>query len=444
MRKWMCIFGVGLSLFLIPRSNGFAQSQPPADFQGLAKEVMDGFSYHLRTYAYGIVQEPSDSTQNPQNLFLRIPSHTAAGEVRADFRLDFRAVKFLAKPRATGTWQQWDGETRAGDKETETDFFLNEWLAGINLTQNLFASYGRENVQWGPSFLLSPSNPFFRDNGLSNPIREVPGMEFASLSWTPNSTWSLSFRANTSEGRQNFIIDEFKRTYALKLDGTMYRKYASLILSYREGDRARLGAFGGWTFSDALFLYGEGTVTQGNRALYPVQNQASPFGIQMSFTKEDDPSAEGILLLGASYTVEAGPTLTLEYVFNSEGYNGKEADLYLELRRRASVAFFLSDPVYSAAQSVLGQTLDPGLRLLRQHYLFFQYQHTRMWRELDVILRFTLNLDDQSSQFNPILQYAVGRNIQLFLVGSQNFGAKDTEFRSLVDYSWMLGLKYSF
>ena len=266
-------------------------------------------------------------------------------------------------------------------------------------------------------------------------------MDFAALSWIPNSTWSLSFRANTNEGRQVFIADEFERTYALKLDGTTYRKYAGLILSYREGDRARPGAFGGWTLSDALFLYGEGTVTQGTQALYPVENPA--FGLQMSPTKEGDTSGKGILLLGASYTVEAGPTLTLEYVFNSEGYNGKEADLYLQLRQNASVGFLLPDPLHSGAQSVLGQTLNPRLRLLRQQYLFFQYQRTRMWRELDVILRFTWNLDDQSSQFNPILQYAVGRNIQLFLVGTQNFGGGNTEFRSLVDYSWTLGLKYT-
>jgi hypothetical protein len=33
--------------------------------------------------------------------------------------------------------------------------------ARLRLTECLFVSYGRENLQWGPSALFSPSNPFF-------------------------------------------------------------------------------------------------------------------------------------------------------------------------------------------------------------------------------------------------------------------------------------------
>jgi hypothetical protein len=47
--------------------------------------------------------------------------------------------------------------------------------------KNLYLSYGRENLQWGPSYLFSPSNPFFHDNGRSNPKKEIPGMDFARL-----------------------------------------------------------------------------------------------------------------------------------------------------------------------------------------------------------------------------------------------------------------------
>ncbi len=73
-----------------------------------------------------------------------------------------------------------------------------------------------------------------------------------------------------------------------------------------------------------------------------------------------------------------------------------------------------------------------------------QYQHTQIWDVLDVILRYTYNLDDNSSQFIPILEYDIGDHAQLFLIGRQSFGSEDTEFRSVLDYRWILGLQYTF
>jgi hypothetical protein len=260
----------------------------------------------------------------------------------------------------------------------------------------------------------------------------------------PGQSWSFSFIANVDKGRQEFLSDEFEPTYALKIDFSTYRKYVSLIPSYRNNDRGRLGAYAGWTVSDALLLYGEGSLSQGSNALYPVEDPLSPFGIRMSSTKENEESLEGLLLLGASYTLEAGPTLTVEYVLNSEGYDDEDADLYLELRRRASGAFFLPNPVQALSRSVLVQTLDPRLTLLRRNYLIFQYQHLQIWNVFDVIVRFTYNLDDNSTQVNPVMEYDIGDHAQLFLVGIHNFGSNDSEFRSVVDYRWLGGIKYTF
>ena len=269
-------------------------------------------------------------------------------------------------------------------------------------------------------------------------------MEFARLVWVPSTTWGFSLIANVDEGRQKFIAEDFEPTYAFKVDYTTYRKYVSLIASYREKDRGRLGTYAGWTVSDALLLYGESTLSQGTNALYPVDDPTAPFGIQMSPTKENESSLEGIVLLGSSYTLEAGPTLTLEYVFNSEGYSDEEAELYLKLRRRASAAFFLPGPNGILSRSVLGQTLDPRLRLLRRHYVMLQYQQFQIRNVLSVIFRYIYNLDDNSSRVIPIMEYDIGDRIQLFLIGAQNFGSKNAEFRSVLDYQWTLGLKYTF
>ena len=124
-------------------------------------------------------------------------------------------------------------------------------------------------MQWGPSFLYSPSNPFFFDNGRSNPYMEVAGMDFARLVVVPHMLWTASFIANTDQGRNTLIsTDPFKETYAVKIDYTGNQNYASLIVSQKD-DKNTVGYFGGWTVTDALLLYSEGSMRQGSDALYP-------------------------------------------------------------------------------------------------------------------------------------------------------------------------------
>ena len=451
---WLIVFLFSLNLLVYFPHSAFAQQNQETSAEEQAKllpnlqkvtdEVKDGFNYVFGSYLFVNTQKPSNSTQNLDNGFLEIPRYSSDIQFRPDLFLDFRRLKLMIKPRLTLDWDRWEDEDKEGDTSTDSDLFVNEWLARLRLAKDLIGSYGRENLQWGPAYFLSPSNPFFRDNGLSNPTTEISGSDFARIVWVPGSSWSLSFIANIDQGRQEFISEDFERTYALKLDYNTYRKYLSLIPSYRERDRWRLGLYAGWTVSDGLLIYGESALSQGTNALYPVEDSTVPLGIKMSNNKNSDKALEGILLMGASYTLEAGPTFTIEYAYNSEGYNGEEANLYYKLRERAAEAFFFPEPASSLSRSVLLQTLDPRLKLLRNHYLFLQYQYSQIWSVLGLVLRYTYNIDDNSNQFNPIVEYALGDYTRLFLVGRYNFGSDETEFGSIVDYFWSVGLVYTF
>jgi len=229
----------------------------------LWNEVAEGFDYSLRIIAFSNYQDVANSTQNPENDFFRIPRYVTQGELRPDFRFVFRRLDLSAKPRMNIRWNVGEDGRVAGESEVEDDWFINEWLARLTMTENLFVSYGRENLQWGPSYLFSPSNPFFRDNGRDNPKREIPGMDFARLVWLPDFSWSISLIANLDEGEQAFPFYGFEKSYALKIDYNGQESYAGLILSRQEQDRAKLGFFAGWTATDALLLYGEGSLSRG-------------------------------------------------------------------------------------------------------------------------------------------------------------------------------------
>jgi hypothetical protein len=159
----------------------------------IQKILAEHFSFDFRILTYGIIQEPSNSSQNPGNNFLQLPHYLADLEIRPDLRLNIDPLELSVKPRMRLEYSIWREGDLKGKSEWINDWYINEWLARWKVLQNLFISYGRENLQWGPSFLFSPSNPFFQDNGRRNPYLEVPGMDFGRLVWIPESSWTISF-----------------------------------------------------------------------------------------------------------------------------------------------------------------------------------------------------------------------------------------------------------
>lgn len=406
-------------------------------------ELAENFEYSLRLLTSGTYQKSADSSQNPDNDLLQIPSYLAELGLRLDARVNLNRLELSLKPRADLECAAWEDGIREDETVWTDDWFINEWLARIRVTENLFISYGRENLQWGPSFLFSPSNPFFRDNGRSNPKREVPGMDFARLVWLPGMSWTLSFIANLDKGHQEFPFFEFEKTYAAKLDYLGVGGYAGLILSHKESDRNRLGAFGGCTASDALLLYGEGRVEKGTDALYP-KAADNPFGAVMDAVHDDESSLRGTVLVGGSYTLEIGPTLSVEYVYNSPGYSDGQADAYYRLRKESSNAFALTGWVGELSGLTLKQTADTRLTFLRRNYIMLQYSHNDIWDTLNLMFRWTQNIDDGSGQFISLVDYFLGDHIELFFIGTVNAGGGDTEFVTLLDHQLMIGLEYTF
>jgi hypothetical protein len=478
----LTVFGILVPLKTFssePPSLSATEQAQESDYSAWTGEVVEGFNFLFRTLLSGSVIQPADSSQNPHNDFLQIPRYALKCEFRPDFSLAFRKLKLSIKPRFVETWQNWEDGALKGQSEADDDIYVNEWLVSYRLHENWFVSYGRENLQWGPSYLLSPSNPFFRDNGQSNLRQEVRGMDFVRSVWVMNPAWTLSLIDNVGEGAQTFqhgfeptnankaeytafqkyasLIDSyaesendryaFEPTYAIKIDYTAFQKYASLISSYTEKDRFHLGGFGGWTVSDGLMLYTEGSLSMGTNALYPRKIQIQPFDrefIRTLAAKEDSTGLEPIYLLGGSYTFESGQTVVAEYVFNGTGYSRQEAESYYYYRRVASQFYDFPYPLGDLSKLALLHTLDPKLRLLRQNYIMLQYMQSQIWEKLNLFIRYTINLDDTSSQLISNLGYDLGNHTQLFLNGNQNIGNTETEFGSLYQYAVTLGIEYIF
>jgi len=422
-------------------TDGADITEPSDENQTQFQKIKNYFTADLRILTYGIVQEPAKTSQNPNNDFLQYPQYVAVAEVRPDFRFDSKFLELAVKPRAKFDFKSWQEGIREYETEWNDDWYVNEWLIRFKILDRVFASYGRENLQWGPSFLFSPSNPFFYDNGRSNPFMEVPGMDFGRVVFIPHRLWTISLMVNIDEGR-NILIgpDPFEKIYAVKIDYTGRENYASLIVS-RKDHRKTLGLFGGWTVSDALLLYAEGSMQRGSDALYP-QKDESPLGVSMSKIHQGDMDVKPIILVGGSYTLEESGTFSLEYVYNTPGYNGEDADNYFTLRSAAATAFEAGGSPGILGQAVLSQTANPGLRFLRRNYLMMQYNQTNIRNKLDVTFRWTQNIDDGFAQFLGLMSYSLGDHWELFSSGVVNAGPGETEYGSTLSYQVMFGVKF--
>jgi hypothetical protein len=273
------------------------------------------------------------------------------------------------------------------------DFYVQEWLAAYRPFDELYVSYGRENLQWGPSFLLSPSNPFNSQNGRDNTKLEVPGSDYGKVIWTPGSSLSVSLIANTCEGRLD-LAGEFEPAYAVKVDYVLEGKTISLVASRRRHDDPRGGLTASWNATESIILYCEAGVGK------------------------DDPE----LLVGNSITLDSGAVFAFEYFYNGSG-SRKDPMLLLV-------------PPY--------KPLDSYEIFFRKNYLLIQYSQLDVAEVLDLTLRLTLNIDDGSSRLAGLAEYEVGDHMKLFAVGMLSSGNRNDEFGNIVNNSVMAGIDYVF
>jgi hypothetical protein len=357
-------------------------------------ETNDLFSYRIQGLLYGIQRDLQRSLLN-QNNILNISNHQRTGELRLDLNLKLSELEVSAKPRFNLTWEHWNQGLHAGESHTEDDSYINEGGVGYHLRDDLVGFYGRQNLQWGPSFLLSPSNPFNPRNGQNNPWLEIPGLDYGKLTWVPSSHWSTQIIANTGEGHLDLYRD-FRRTYAGKIDFTGTGHYASMILSHRESGPSLLGYYGGLTLSDAALLHLEGNV---------------------------DNSGNNQTLFGGSYTFSNGATLAAEYYRNSSGC----------LRKEIGYCFAPFDDT------------NPDLSLYRRDYGLLQYFHAGFIDPaLDLTLRGIINLDDGSSRSIAMLNYDLNNYIEFFTLADWASGSPSSELGTIYKYSIMIGTSISY
>lgn len=375
------------------------------------------------------------SLLNPGNRLAALPAANGTLELRPDFRWTGRKFTLIAKPRFGGVINA------GGTQSSSTAIFMQEWALRVTPVRGLTLSYGREVLQWGPSMSISPSNPFFLENGRDNPIREIGGADFVRAIYSPNTKYSVSYIWNTGAGRSQQAAVAFRRTQALKFDYTPSFGSASFIFSKKDGAPPRFGGFFQITASNALLLYAEGVVHRGSEALYPYQD-ATGATWQMAPVKNDSDHIYSTSVVGAAYTLRSGATLTAEYISNRDGYSNLEANRYFQLGEANSQLLTSGRSQSETAAATLTAALNPGLPLLRRNYFSVQFLRTNYHQRADLMIRYTANLDDGGGTLAAYATFNCTDRIQLFLAGMVDHGGSRTEAGRLIGHQVMTGIRF--
>jgi hypothetical protein len=380
----------------------FCAAQEPASF---SDEITNGFYSRINVLGYGLYQDIKPSPLNPGNT-LGIASQQAELQFRPDFNLKLRQFEFDLKPRYNWARTRVPYAGTGAQRRNRHDLFVNEGTVRYRPHDRLTLSYGRENLQWGPSALLSPSNPFNANNGRNNPNLELPGLDYARAVWVTSPALTVSLIANTGKGRLD-PANRYRKARAAKIDYTGDSVFFSVIGSKAENESGRIGGFAGWNVSDALSVHAEGSAGR--------RRAASP--------SDQRDRRDRQLLVGTSYTLEAGPTLSAEYFLNKDGC--VDAPIQACLQRR-------------------GALLDPVRPLARRRYAMLQYLDTKVGGNINLSARLIRNLDDHSYQFVLNAEYELGQHWQLYAIPAYYRGAPESEFGGLLRRSLFVGASYTY
>lgn len=391
-----------------------AQAADTVDTSGW-QSSWDGTLYG---YASAMRLQP-DSILNPDNQLARLADRSATAELRLNLKAENDVLRVTARPilLARASHLADDGN------ETDSDAYLSQWQVRLRAADAWSLAAGRDVLNWGPAQFRSPSSPYYFDNGRSDPMRELSGMDSAKVSWTPDRQSTLTLAYVAGSGHDAPEDDPWKNSWLMKLDRRGDEWAYALIAADAPGRPAFYGAFGQLTLSDAVMLYGE----IGSSSLSPELNSsADP---SQPFTTTKNSPRETTALIGASYTFEDGTSLAAEYLHDGHGYTAAQEDAYFA---RAAV---------SPANAGLALGRQP--RLLGRDYLHLVVQSNVMdeggfWR-----LMYTHGFTDGSDDLSAYAETVLSRHVTAFVTAVLPHGDARQEFSSLYRNSVTLGLKFA-
>ena len=366
-------------------------------------------------YAYATQSHLDQVTPlNPGNRIARLAERSEVAEWRLNLKAENADWRVTARPILHGERTHNDFSEAHADSA-----YLSQWQIRYRLSEQWHLAAGRDVLNWGPAQFRSPSSPFYFDNGRSDPLAELAGIDVLKLSWTPDLRRNLTFARIVDSGHQPGDPDPNRNSWLFKAEQRNDAMTYGLVVHQSPSRPTFFGAFAQATLSDAVLAYGEVNSSSLAHTLVASDSAAQPFAVAEHSPRETTG------LLGTSYTFESGQSIALEALHNGHGYSSAQESAYF-------------------TQSMLtpGLMLGSAPPLLGRNYLHAVWQSNNMdergfWRVMA-----SHNLTDHSNELALYGEWVVASRVTAFIMAMTTHGSRHSEWGAgLLDNRVSLGVK---
>ncbi len=358
----------------------------------------------------------SDSVLNPNNQIANLPKRSDTAELRLNLKAENEVARFTVRPILLTR------QLRGGASDSQkNDGYLSQWQVRVSASEELNVAAGREVLNWGPAQFRSPSSPFYFDNGRSDPMRELIGMDTVKVTWTPDMQSSFTLARVVGAGRVAPVSDEWRNTWLLKADQRGDGYAVGVVAAKAALNAAFYGAHGQYSVGDETLLYAEMGSSEQPSALQSPADVALPFSVLAASPRRNT------VLMGATYTLLDGQSLTAEYLHDDHGYTTAQEAAYFS--RAAS------------SPALAGQALGMAPRLLGRDYVHLVWQSNLMESEGYCRFMYTRSLTDAGQELGAYSEATLHERVSAFFTTAVTSGTPRQEASSLFSRSITLGVK---
>ena len=393
-------------------------------FTVYADEEAVSFSSDSTLYGYATSTTlRNDSLLNPENQIARLSQHTQTAEARFNFKAENDSLRLTLRPILIR--QQNSNEF---GEQVQSEGYLSQGQLRWRMAEEWNVAAGREVMNWGLGQFRSPSNPFYFDNGRSNPIREISGLDSVKVSWTPDTRYSLSLGYIASSGHYEGPTDTWRDTWIFRGTSRGMKWAGGVALAKKEGQQIFLGVDAQYNKSDELLLYAEAGSSTRLNALQSSADATQPFSIQAESAHHLNE------LVGATYARDNGQSLSVEYLHQGHGFTASEERAYFDRASNATLP---------AGASTLGMAIANAPPLLGRNYVHLVWQNNFLEGDYYWRLMWTRSLTDHGNQLTGYGEMTLSKLVSGFVLGILPLGNERQEFSSMIGRFVTAGIKVS-